>query len=165
MQKQLGSKAVFLEASGKSREKTIESFNKYPIEDSFQVLILMDRDSQGISLHESKAWLIHYELSWNPIRIIQRFGRVWRLFLNNPDDENSLELTCPKAFCIPFSYSGEEEQLNRLSRRWKFLSEISKEENDKEENKKSVKDANKPLMNLTPIPYEIALGKRLTPEP
>lgn len=160
LQKRLGKKAVFLRNSGNARLREIKRFNELPINQSFQVMILMDCDSQGISLHQSNAWLVHYELSWNPIRIIQRFGRVWRLKLKDEKDEESLELTCPKSFYVPFTYSGEEEQLNRLYRRWEFLSKLSK---DKDEESKS--SSHKPLMNLTPIPYEIALGRRLTPKP
>ena len=160
LQKRLETKAVFLRNSGKNRLHEIKKFNESPIDQSFQVMILMDCDSQGISLHKSNAWIVHYELSWNPIRIIQRFGRVWRLKLQDENDEESLELTCPKSFFVPFTYSGEEEQLNRLYRRWDFLLKISEDENGE-----SKSNSHKPLMNLTPIPYKIALGRRLTPEP
>ena len=160
LQERLGKKAVFLRNSGNTRSREIKRFNELPINQSFQVMILMDCDSQGISLHQSNAWLVHYELSWNPIRIIQRFGRVWRLKLKDEKDEESLVLTCPKSFYVPFTYSGEEEQLNRLYRRWEFLSKISEDEDG--EYKSS---SHKPLMNLTPIPYKIALGRRLTPKP
>ena len=102
--------------------------------------------SQGIDLQKTNAWILHYELAWNPIRIIQRFGRVWRM--NNPGKKKD-ELSHPLAFYMPFSYSSEEEQLNRLRRRWDTISKILPNNN------KLIK----------PIDFEIALGIRLTPEP
>lgn len=109
-------------------------------------LIVTDMYSQGIDLQKTNAWILHYELAWNPIRIIQRFGRVWRM--NNPGKKKD-ELSHPLAFYMPFSYSSEEEQLNRLRRRWDTISKILPNNNK--------------LMK--PIDFEIALGIRLTPEP
>ncbi len=114
-----------------------------------KVLIVTDKHSQGVSLHKSNAWLVHYELSWNPVRIIQRFGRVWRL-------QNG-KMTTPVAFHIPYSSSSEEEQLRRLKERWDVLMK---------KNKKAKKE--KGLLkhiDIAPIPFDIALGIRCTPSP
>lgn len=116
------------------------------------VLIVTDKHSQGVSLHESAAWLVHYELSWNPIRIIQRFGRVWRL-LNG-------KITTPIAFYMPYTYSSEEEQIRRLEERWDVLTQ-------QKEELKQKKGVNGMLrhIDISPIPMKVALGIRITPSP
>ena len=134
-----------------------------------RVLIVTDRDSQGIDLHKSKAYLVHYELAWNPIRIIQRFGRVWRIirrkYKTRPRNGQKAkwvkktEMTCPRAFYLPFTYSSEEEQINRLRRRWEFLESL-----DEEMSSEKVKK-NQAAMSFAAIPFKIALGTRWTPEP
>lgn len=118
-------------------------------DDKTLVLIVTDKHSQGVDLHKSEAWLIHYELSWNPIRIIQRFGRVWRLLNGN--------MTSPVAFHIPYTFSSEEEQIRRLEERWKILTE-------KNEQAKKEKGLLKHI-NIAPISIDIALGIRCTPSP
>lgn len=128
-----------------NRRTTLDDFNK--IKSELKYLIATDKDSQGIDLQQSDAWIIHYELPWNPIRVIQRFGRVWRFKPNasNVDDE----LTCPVAFYIPSTYSAEEEKINRLQRRWDTLNKLPN------------------LSSKCPlsISFDIALGIRVTPSP
>lgn len=134
-----------------------------------RILIVTDRDSQGIDLHKSKAYLVHYELAWNPIRIIQRFGRVWRIirreYKTRPRNGQKAkmvkktEMTCPRAFYLPFTYSSEEEQINRLRRRWEFLESL-----DEEMSTEKVKK-NQAAMTFAAIPFKIAMGTRWTPEP
>ena len=102
---------------------------------------MTDEHSQGESLHKSIAWLVHFELTWNPIRIIQRYGRVWRI------DMKSRSLTTPLAFYIPHSFSSEEEMISRIKRRRDILKKIS-----------ATEEAN--FINLAPISFEIALGIR-----
>ena len=116
------------------------------------VLIVTDKHSQGVSLHESAAWLVHYELSWNPIRIIQRFGRVWRL-LNG-------KITTPIAFFVPYTYSSEEEQIRRLEERWDVLAQQKEELKQK----KGINGMLKHI-DISPIPMKVALGIRITPSP
>jgi len=139
-------KIVYLneDASNSKISDYIDDFNNP--KGKVHYLIVTDMYSQGIDLQKTNAWILHYELAWNPIRIIQRFGRVWRM--NNPGKKKD-ELSHPLAFYMPFSYSSEEEQLNRLRRRWKILHDILPN-NDK---------------LMAPIDFEIALGIRLTPEP
>lgn len=134
--------SYYLEGDVKKRDEDFNSFNDE--NEKIRVLIVTDEHSQGVSLHKSKAWLIHFELSWNPIRIIQRYGRVWRI------DKKSRKLTTPLAFYIPHSFSSEEEMISRLKRRWNVLKEISNSE-----------EAN--FVNLAPISFEVALGKRCSP--
>ena len=129
------------------RKKILDAFND-PQSD-LRYLIATDKDSQGIDLQQSEAWIIHYELPWNPIRVIQRFGRVWRL--NKPNAENADdELTRPVAFYIPSTYSAEEEKINRLQRRWKTLEKVLPKLSSK---------------CLPPIRFDLALGIRVTPSP
>lgn len=130
-----------------SRRSTLADFNKP--EGKIKYLIATDKDSQGIDLQNSGAWLIHYELPWNPIRVIQRFGRVWR-FNQNGDGADETELTCPVAFRIPSTYSAEEEKINRLERRWDVLSKILTQKSAK---------------HLCPVDFDIAMGIRVTPDP
>lgn len=129
------------------RRSTLADFNEP--EGKIRYLIATDKDSQGIDLQNSGAWLIHYELPWNPIRVIQRFGRVWR-FNQNGDGSDEEELTCPVAFHIPSTYSAEEEKINRLERRWHVLSKILTEKSAK---------------HLRPVDFYIAMGLRVTPKP
>lgn len=135
--------SYYLEGDINSRND--DKFHKGFNEDSgkIKVLIVTDKHSQGVSLHKSKAWLIHFELCWNPIRIIQRFGRVWRI------DERRKTLTKPHVFYIPHSFSSEEEMISRLKRRWDVLSELSLEETN--------------FINLIPIAFNIAMGFRCSP--
>lgn len=128
-----------------NRKKALDDFNEK--KNTLKYLIATDKDSQGIDLQQSDAWIIHYELPWNPIRVIQRFGRVWRFKpkASNADDE----LTCPVAFFIPSTYSAEEEKINRLQRRWDTL------------NKLPDLSSKCPLS----ISFDIALGIRVTPSP
>ncbi|GEM_PF-3424657 len=123
--------------------------------DKQRILVLTDKDSQGIDLHKSNAWIVHYELAWNPIRIIQRFGRVWRIVKRNGETK----MTRPLAFYLPFTYSSEEEQINRLKRRWRFLEKLDAEFSKEKAKKRRTS------MNFAAIPMEIALGTRWTPEP
>jgi hypothetical protein len=122
-----------------------DEFGKFNEEGgAIKVLIVTDKHSQGVSLHKSNAWLIHFELSWNPIRIIQRYGRVWRI------DSKKKALTHPAAFYIPHAFSAEEEMINRLKRRWDVLRRVSRSE-----------AAN--FVNLAPISFDVALGIRCSP--
>jgi len=133
----------FLQGDVKKSDTKFNSFNDD--NGKIRILIVTDEHSQGISLHKSKAWLLHFELSWNPIRIIQRYGRVWRI------DKKTKRLTLPVAFHIPHSFSSEEEQVARLKRRWQVLSQLPKEEET--------------FVKLAPISFKVALGIRCTPLP
>lgn len=150
-----------------SEKQAKKEFNKP--KSSLRILIVTDRDSQGIDLHESDAYLVHYELAWNPIRIIQRFGRVWRIIQrkkktrprdgSKPKEILITEMTCPRAFYIPFTYSSEEEQINRLRRRWFFLETLDQGLSQEKVKKRRAS------MTFAAIPMHIALGTRWTPEP
>ena len=48
------------------------------LEDSIDVLIATDCISEGQNLQDCD-FLINYDIHWNPVRIIQRFGRIDRI--------------------------------------------------------------------------------------
>lgn len=113
----------------------IDDFNNL---DNPRILIATDKLSEGFDLHQAEQDIIHYELSWSPLRMIQRFGRVWRIL------ESKGKLTTPAAYHIPHSFSSEEEMLNRLKRRWEILEKETR---------------------LYYPSFEITLGQRLSSEP
>ena len=75
---------VVLSYSSKSgapiREKIVENFDpkcRNPKND-IKILISTDILSEGVNLHRSNV-VINYDIPWNPIRIIQRVGRINRV--------------------------------------------------------------------------------------
>lgn len=68
----------------KSKEKIVNRFapkaNNYDVKDGEEIDILITTDvlSEGQNLQDCNI-LINYDLSWNPVRIIQREGRIDRL--------------------------------------------------------------------------------------
>ena len=48
------------------------------IKDPIHVLIATDVLSEGLNLQDA-AYILNYDLHWNPVRLIQRFGRIDRL--------------------------------------------------------------------------------------
>ena len=47
-------------------------------DDPVRVLIATDAASEGLNLHESARYVLHYEIPWNPSRLEQRNGRLDR---------------------------------------------------------------------------------------
>ncbi|SHD77510.1 C-terminal helicase domain-containing protein [Schnuerera ultunensis] len=68
----------------KSKEKIVKRFapkaNNYDVKDGEEIDILITTDvlSEGQNLQDCNI-LINYDLSWNPVRIIQREGRIDRV--------------------------------------------------------------------------------------
>lgn len=83
-----------------------------------RILIVTDSCSESIDLHEKANLLIHYELPWSPIRIMQRVGRLWRIRDN--DKKGGIPFL---PGVIHFAHYGsiDEEILSRLKRRWHYL--------------------------------------------
>lgn len=77
------------------------------------ILVATDAMSEGIDLHNQCQHLIHFELPWSPLRIMQRVGRLTR-YKNG---------AVQKAYIhhIVSPYSTEEEIINRLVRRFEYL--------------------------------------------
>jgi len=93
LQKEYGQKVMFYSSAGvlhsydkptqenkNAREKIAENFDpKYHNpKDDIKILISTDVLSEGVNLHRSNI-LINYDLPWNPVRVLQRSGRVNRL--------------------------------------------------------------------------------------
>ena len=77
-----------------NRKEIIERFAPYyndktsaTINDEIQVLIATDVLAEGLNLQDASC-LINYELHWNPVRLMQRIGRVDRR--RNQNTENLL---------------------------------------------------------------------------
>jgi hypothetical protein len=51
---------------------------EWPAEGELDLLIATDCISEGQNLQDCD-WLINYDIHWNPVRIIQRFGRIDRI--------------------------------------------------------------------------------------
>ena len=74
-------------SSASDRLRTIENYDanypKHKQKDDVRILISTDILSEGVSLHRSNV-VINYDLPWNPIRMMQRVGRVNRVSKNPP---------------------------------------------------------------------------------
>ena len=54
------------------------SYNKNQQEDQYDILLGTDRISEGLNLNRA-GMIINYDIPWNPVRIIQRLGRINRI--------------------------------------------------------------------------------------
>ncbi len=59
------------------------NFPKKKQKDDIRILISTDILSEGVSLHRSNV-VINYDIPWNPVRMMQRVGRVNRVSKNPP---------------------------------------------------------------------------------
>ena len=57
--------------------KNFDASNKEPA-DNFDVLLSTDRISEGFNLNRA-GMVINYDIPWNPVRVIQRVGRINRI--------------------------------------------------------------------------------------
>jgi len=73
-----------------TRTKIIENYDanlkKQKQKDDIRILISTDILSEGVSLHRSNV-VINYDIPWNPVRMMQRVGRVNRVSKNPPFDK------------------------------------------------------------------------------
>lgn len=77
------------------------------------ILIATDKMSESIDLHKACRTIVHYELPWSPLRLLQRVGRLTRYH------NGKFEPTYVYHVIIPGSV--EEEKVNRLMRRTALL--------------------------------------------
>ena len=74
-------------SSSKDRLKITENFDanvkKREWKDDVRILITTDVLSEGVNLHRSNV-VINYDIPWNPVRMIQRVGRVNRIAKDLP---------------------------------------------------------------------------------
>lgn len=76
MRKDLSS--ILTAFSPRSKERPVE----FQSEGEIDLLIATDCISEGQNLQDCD-WLINYDIHWNPVRIIQRFGRIDRIGSTN----------------------------------------------------------------------------------
>lgn len=73
-----------LQYNGSSEDKLLDTIasefdrNSLSPSNKYQILLTTDALAEGVNLHTANI-LIHYDLKWNPSRMIQREGRVNRL--------------------------------------------------------------------------------------
>lgn len=82
------------------------------------ILVATDALSESIDLHEECKLLLHYELPWSPLRLFQRIGRLTRL---KTWGDRVVFNKNVRVGHIVIPGSVEEERVNRLIRRIKFL--------------------------------------------
>jgi superfamily II DNA/RNA helicase len=66
--------------SKRTQEEILKNFDaqyKDP-EDKYHILITTDKLSEGINLNRAGV-VINYDIPWNPVRVIQRVGRINRI--------------------------------------------------------------------------------------
>lgn len=77
------------DSSSPDRTRVIENFDanykKQKQKDDVRILISTDVLSEGVNLHRS-CIVINYDIPWNPVRMMQRVGRVNRVSKNPPFD-------------------------------------------------------------------------------
>lgn len=107
-----------------NRERVIKRFSPYYNEpdsgeleklqqEPIRVLISTDVLSEGLNLQDAQL-LINYDLHWNPVRLMQRIGRVDRRL--NPEIEAKLGRKAQKIEFWNFLPPGELEEVLRLFR-------------------------------------------------
>ncbi len=102
-----------------SEEKNLlgQSELSYCLDNPIDVLISTDVLSEGLNLQDA-SMIINYDLHWNPVRLMQRIGRVDRRL--NPDIEEILdrsEQTKGKIYFWNFLPPKELEELLHLKRK------------------------------------------------
>ena len=63
------------------RAKQRAKMSKMPQDGEIDILIATDCISEGQNLQDCDL-LVNYDIHWNPVRIIQRFGRIDRIGLS-----------------------------------------------------------------------------------
>jgi hypothetical protein len=108
-------------AIGEVREGHRNWFNR-KLDGKTRVLVATDACSESIDLHTSANILVHYELPWSPLRVLQRVGRLWRI---RPSEivagQQPATPRLPGVVHFAHPGSADEEILSRLRRRWDHL--------------------------------------------
>lgn len=122
LRKDLASILTAFSPRSKERPEELES------EGDLDLLIATDCISEGQNLQDCD-WLINYDIHWNPVRIIQRFGRIDRLgspneriqlvnFWPNMELEEYLDLeqrVSGRMVLLDISATGEENLIEKQS--------------------------------------------------
>jgi len=117
--------------------------NKAIVKHQIDILIATDCISEGQNLQDCD-YLINYDIHWNPVRIIQRFGRIDRIGSENKDiqlvnfwpnldlDEyiNLESRVRNRMTMVDISATGEDDLLNPESKNLKYRKEQLKQLQD-----------------------------------
>lgn len=104
-------------SGGERLESRLAAFRR--VGESPSVLVATDKLSEATDLHQACRFLVHFELPWSPLRVLQRVGRLWRI------RGGSLRLpSAPHMFHVVHPGGVEEEILWRLNRRWAYLDSL-----------------------------------------
>ena len=76
LEKRFGKQAVSLLHGGQTHFDREEAIAKF--EDSSQFLISTEAGGEGINLQRECHVMVNYDLPWNPMRLVQRVGRLYR---------------------------------------------------------------------------------------
>lgn len=93
------------------------------------VLVTSDRCSESVDLHGACNTMIHFDLSWSPLRMIQRVGRLWRInaFKSRAAARPSGRIVVPNyphVYHLVYPCSVDEEISARLHERWERLGKL-----------------------------------------
>jgi len=87
------------------------------VENQIRVLVSTDVLSEGLNLQDSNL-IVNYDLHWNPVRLMQRIGRVDRRLDSDTERAMGRDSTQPlKVYVYNFLPPGELEELLRLFKR------------------------------------------------
>jgi superfamily II DNA or RNA helicase len=76
LQSRFGDSKVVAINGSQDRDERISAINLF--EDSAQFLISTEAGGEGINLQKSCHIMFNYDLPWNPMRLVQRIGRLYR---------------------------------------------------------------------------------------
>jgi len=151
--------------------------NKTEVEDEIDLLIATDCISEGQNLQDCD-YLINYDIHWNPVRIIQRFGRIDRIgslntkiqltnFWPNMELDEYINLESrvrSRMTMVDLSATGEDDLLNPISKELKYrkdqLKQLQEEVIDLEELTGGIS-----ITDLTLDDFILALDKFMNDNP
>lgn len=112
-----------------NEKKLLNDYNKTKSQDLGYrglVLVTSDRNSESIDLHENSEVVIHYDLDWSPMVMLQRVGRLWRheRFKSRKIREGRIP-SFPKVFHLKYPCSVDYEIFVRLLKRWENLKTLN----------------------------------------
>jgi hypothetical protein len=80
----LGGRAAIIEGFAPKTAGRKDNDDNPLAEDKFDILITTDVLAEGVNLQQA-GQMINYDLPWNPMRIVQRHGRIDRLFSDHEE--------------------------------------------------------------------------------
>jgi superfamily II DNA or RNA helicase len=76
LRRTFGPASVVAINGSQSRDERLAAINQF--EDSAQFLVSTEAGGEGINLQKSCHIMFNYDLPWNPMRLVQRIGRLYR---------------------------------------------------------------------------------------